>query len=134
MRVNQWADLTESEIASQIHGDYLTVPREKSEKMKGFSLLSDKRRLGTVKYLDHFPGDAPIADTSYETKSQSRAQAYNPETAVPGYKNWYEEGAVTKPLAQASCGGCWAFSTAAGLESMSYINGYYMQLQEFSVQ
>jgi C1A family cysteine protease len=48
--------------------------------------------------------------------------------------NWYEDGFVSRPYDQGSCGGCWAFATASSLESLAMINGLYKKVPEFSVQ
>ena len=53
---------------------------------------------------------------------------------LPIYKNWYEEGYVTKPLNQGSCGGCWAFSSSSATESLAYISGLDKELTDYSVQ
>lgn len=53
---------------------------------------------------------------------------------VPEYKNWFMEGKVTVPYNQGSCGGCWAFSTAAAVESLAFITGVDEELQEYSIQ
>jgi C1A family cysteine protease len=53
---------------------------------------------------------------------------------LPDYKNWYEEGAVSVPGDQRNCGSCWAFSTAAALESLAYIKGFDKEVQTYSVQ
>lgn len=46
-----------------------------------------------------------------------------PVSKLPEYKNWFEEGMVTRPYDQGSCGGCWAFSAASTLESLAMISG-----------
>ena len=53
---------------------------------------------------------------------------------MPDYKNWYEEGVVSTPYDQGSCGSCWAFSAAATLESLAKIQGFDSDVQEYSVQ
>lgn len=56
------------------------------------------------------------------------------EIELPDHKDWHAEGKVTTPYDQAGCGGCWAFSTTAGIESLLYISGHDKELTELSVQ
>ena len=53
---------------------------------------------------------------------------------LPLVKSWVEEGAVSSPYDQRQCGSCWAFSTAATLESLAVIAGKFEAPREFSVQ
>lgn len=41
---------------------------------------------------------------------------------------------MTRPYNQGGCGGCWAFSTSAAVESLAYISGNQTELTEYSVQ
>lgn len=52
---------------------------------------------------------------------------------LPDGKDWFADGAVTRPYNQGGCGGCWAFSTSSAVESFAYINGNVTELTEFSV-
>jgi C1A family cysteine protease len=53
---------------------------------------------------------------------------------LPLTVNWFSMGVVSSPYNQQSCGSCWAFTTAATLESLAVISGISKQLEEFSVQ
>lgn len=55
-------------------------------------------------------------------------------SVLPEYVNWYEEGKVTRPYNQNSCGACWAFTAAATMESLAFMKGIDSTLQEYSVQ
>jgi len=53
---------------------------------------------------------------------------------LPSEVDWNKKGLVRQPGHQANCGACWAFSTAAALESLAVISGAFKELPEFSVQ
>ena len=62
------------------------------------------------------------------------AEDESTQKQFPLYKDWNYEGYVSLPYDQGRCGGCWAFSTAAALESLAKLNGLNNQLEEYSVQ
>lgn len=45
------------------------------------------------------------------------------EDGLPESIDWRDYGAVTEAVAQGSCGSCWAFTTAAMVESANKISG-----------
>lgn len=53
--------------------------------------------------------------------------------SLPTYKNWYKDGAVTRPYDQGGCGGCWAFSAVSTIETLAFVHDVVKDLTEFSV-
>jgi C1A family cysteine protease len=57
----------------------------------------------------------------------------NPHLMAPAVTdanwNWYTQGKVSTPYSQMSCGCCWAFATAATLESLAAIKGVDATIQ-----
>lgn len=76
------------------------------------------------------------ANRPAEEQEQHRQPAVLPTDAIPVYKNWFEEGYVTKPIDQHNCGACWAFAAISALESLALIKGAETDgfLQEYSIQ
>jgi len=99
------------------------VPKDRAARMEGFSFEHEdehvKRRLRIRDLFSSDDEDVPAATDGLE---------------IPDHKDWYKEGKVTVPYDQAGCGGCWAFSTAAAVESLAFISGYDDELHEYSVQ
>ena len=46
---------------------------------------------------------------------------------LPSYTNWLEEGAVSVPQDQSTCGASWALTSSSVLESLAVINGKSMR-------
>ncbi len=64
---------------------------------------------------------------------KERSKSLQASNNLPEYKNWFEEGYVSVPGHQGMCGSCWAFSSAAMLETLSVLKGQYTELPRFSV-
>jgi C1A family cysteine protease len=71
--------------------------------------------------------------TGYKGRSEKLDEVkVNPVTAIPDAFDWREKGAVTEVKDQSQCGSCWAFSTAANMESTWFLGGN--KLVSFSPQ
>lgn len=76
----------------------------------------------------------PIVNPNQDSEEDTvyRVDPFGP---IPAYKNWMDEGYVTRPYDQGACGACWAFTAASTLESLAMITGTEpsSSLQEYSV-
>ncbi|CAG9322043.1 unnamed protein product [Blepharisma stoltei] len=63
---------------------------------------------------------------SYEvpTLKPEEIEPFDPLLEIPSSVDWRAKGAVTPIKNQGSCGSCWAFSTASGVESIWFISGH----------
>jgi C1A family cysteine protease len=103
----------------------------------GFSLEINKfADLTDDEFISKYTGAIVPPSKTEKMKDWTVPQEVNGRrmSSLPDSKNWYEEGAVSRPYNQGSCGGCWAFSTASAVESLAYISGNDSELNEYSVQ
>ena len=70
---------------------------------------------------------------AYKEKDLNKTASSRKLSNLPESVNWYQDGYVSRPLDQQGCGACWAFSTAAAVESLALISGYDKQLTELSI-
>lgn len=161
LEINQFADLTDEEFISTHTG--LKVPKHVTERLEreGLSIpaeedyattrTKERRRLEIIrskeKYHDMMNDRMMVQSSSDSSETGEDDFIFtdsgnNPEDAdveIKPYVNWYKDGYVSSPYDQGHCGGCWAFSTAAAVESLCKISNPTNAtcpdgLQEFSVQ
>lgn len=104
MEINQFADLTDEEFLQKYASGIKVSANRSNKAMQNIERLSQ------------------------QVEARSLADA-----GIPINKNWFEEGKVTRPLDQAGCGACWAFSTSAAVESLAVISGREKELQRYSI-
>jgi len=137
MEINQFADLSFEDFNAK-YASGLRINPERAAKMENFEFDQPKgRKLSSVKRISEDEYNESLREQGFDAPNPFEGNVEVEEqedgTIVPTYKNWVEEGAVTVPYDQGSCGGCWAFSTAAAVESMRYLFDN-APLEELSVQ
>lgn len=130
VEINHFSDLTDEEFVKYHTG--LIVPKHKTESLKGLRVEPEDEEDVHEYQADGFISRRLLADTE-TTEDKMAPEDKSTQKKLPLYKDWNYEGYVSLPYDQGRCGGCWAFSTAAALESLAKLNGLNDKLEEYSV-
>lgn len=110
MEINEFSDLSDAEFEAQMLG--LNLPARIESEKASIMFLAD-HEIGPIK---------------------SDAEEAAQDDSLPNSVDWKKAGMVSTPYNQDRCGACWAFTTAAALESLATIKGVFKEVPEFSVQ
>ncbi|KAL7542485.1 hypothetical protein ACHAXR_013135 [Thalassiosira sp. AJA248-18] len=126
---NDFSDLTNDEFQKRFYlGRYspgVAKPKGRSDGSSWLTSTSRKLLRGDDSLeTGEEKGEKGITDTEDD--------AAKTVVDVPDYKNWNEDGGVTKVKNQWFCGACWAFSAVGAIEGARYIKTG--NLTELSIQ
>ena len=107
MGVTQFSDLTPEEFQSTFLGADATNMTDLNDTIKFYN----ENATDATEGLNFLAGD----------KGESQEEQGRNLQSVPANFDWRNQGAVTSVKNQGSCGGCWAFCTAANIEGQLYI-------------
>uniref|UniRef100_A0A0E0IHZ7 Uncharacterized protein n=1 Tax=Oryza nivara TaxID=4536 RepID=A0A0E0IHZ7_ORYNI len=95
-----------------------------------FADLTEEEFLAT--YTGYYAGDGPVDDSVITTGAGDVDASFSYRVDVPASVDWRAQGAVVPPKSQMStCSSCWAFVTAATIESLNMIKtGKLVSLSE----
>jgi len=113
MAVNQFSDMTEEEFFKERLANKIRPSKRITRGPK--KALQSRTPIGD--------DGLPIISEKTDETSDDSTMYVDPYAPIPDYKNWFEEGFVTRPYDQGACGACWAFTAASTLESLAMITG-----------
>ena len=117
----QWK-LENGKVYSGSENEYrLTVFYNNIKQIKALNDNSDSATFGVNKFADLTAEEFKVKHTGFKQMVTDAPAVELSLEDVPASINWVNKGAVTSIKNQEQCGGCWAFATAAALESYQFI-------------
>ena len=116
MEVNAFVDRSVDEF---LEHHKLRVPKHLLGETDDDSKFIEEERKHHHRHHQHQKGREDAAPFVAEPEVEKS------DVTLPPDVNWYLKGAVSTPSNQQMCGSCWAFTTAATLESLAVISGKF---------
>ena len=117
----QWK-LQHGKVYASSENEYrLTVFNNNIKQIKKLNDNSETATFGINKFADLTPEEFKVKHTGFKQVDVSAPEVELSLENVPASIDWVKKGAVTSIKNQEQCGGCWAFATAANLESYQFL-------------